>query len=116
MPARTELGRPTKVPRICRAIRDAREVAEVSTHTLAGWLGVSQSQIQRWETIGEPSLSVIAAIEKVFGRPPGDLLRAAGYVGDEVSVQTAVETDPELDERARRALLALYRSLSNGRR
>jgi predicted transcriptional regulator len=113
--ARKHLGGAGKSLPICRAIRVARERAEVSQVELAKKLGVSQSMIARWESSSEPLLSVVARIERVLALPKGELLRAAGYVSDIVSVGRAVEEDPRLDDRARRVLLASYRSLTSAR-
>jgi predicted transcriptional regulator len=100
---------------ICRAIRVAREGAGVAQVELARKLGVSQSRVARWEGSSEPLLSVVARIERVLSLPKGELLRAAGYVSDVVSVGRAIEEDPRLDDRARRVLLASYRSLTSAR-
>lgn len=116
MAARQELGRRPKVPQICAVIRVAREEAGLSTHQMAERLGVGQSQVSRWETTSEPSLSVVGAIERAFGLPRGELLRAAGYVDGIVSVNYALGIDPALDARARKVLAATYRALANGRR
>jgi transcriptional regulator with XRE-family HTH domain len=110
--ARKHLGRAVKTLPICKAIRAAREDAGLSQVELARRLdGVSQSMIARWESVSEPSLSVIARIERELQLPKGELLRAAGYVGGVVSVGVAIAEDPRLDDRARRVLLASYRSL-----
>ena len=111
MTARKHMGRVAKVLPVCRAIRRAREDVGMSQGELARRLGVSQSMVARWESTSEPMLSVINRVETVLGMPRGDLLRAAGYVSDVVSVGRAVEDDPLLDERARRTLLSAYRSL-----
>jgi transcriptional regulator with XRE-family HTH domain len=113
MTARKHLGRQAKVSPLCRAIRSAREVAKLSQQELAAGLGggVSQSMVARWESTSEPALSVVARIEVVLRLPRGDLLRAAGFVSDVVSVGRAIEEDPRLDDRARRVLLASYRQL-----
>lgn len=110
--ARKHLGGAGKVVPICRAIRVAREVAGMPQVELAKKLGVSQSMVARWEGSSEPLLSVVVRIERVLGLERGELLRAAGYVSDVVSVGRAVEEDPRLDDRARRVLLASYRSLT----
>lgn len=111
MVAKHRPGRAPRVAPISRAIKVAREAADIPQTELASRLGVAQSLVGRWETTSEPSLESIVKIERVLGLPRGELLRAAGYVSDVVSVGRAVEEDPVLDERAKRVLLATYRAL-----
>lgn len=87
---------------------------------LADGVGAAQSMVARWEKDTEPTLGTIEKVERVLRLPKGELLRAAGYVGDVISVGRAIEEDPILDARAKSVLLASYRALtrrvaSNGR-
>lgn len=101
-----------KVPPICVAIAKAVLDADVTQEELAGRLGVSQSMVARWKIDREPSLDMVKAIERALGLARGELLRAAGYVGEaRWPVARAVEADRRLDARARRVLLATYRAL-----
>lgn len=99
-------------PRICRTIRVRLRESGMSMQDLADRLHVSRSMIHRWTTTREPALDMIAAIERALGLPKGDLLREAGYVGNLVSVRQAVASDPKLDGRARRKLMAVYHELT----
>lgn len=112
MVAKHRPGRAPKVAPISRAIKVAREAdGRFSQADLARQLGVAQSLVGRWETVSEPSLESIARIEKVLGLARGELLRAAGYVSEVISVGRAIEEDPVLDDRAKSVLLATYRAL-----
>lgn len=114
----TARHRPSRVarrPPICAAIKQAREDAELTQEDVAARLRVTQSMVGRWEKGSEPMLDVIARLEAIFGLRKGDLLRAAGYVADSMSVVQAVEFST-LDPKSRRVLLATYRSLANGSR
>jgi transcriptional regulator with XRE-family HTH domain len=120
MTARHRPGKVPKVPKICRAIRIARETEGLSQRELAVGVDAAQSMVARWETSSEPTLAVIGKMERVLGLPKGDLLRSAGYVAGVISVGRAIREDPILDQRAKSVLLASYRALtrrvaSNGR-
>lgn len=91
-----------------RAVDKAR--AKMSQTELGKAIGVSQPVISEIIS-GKQNLSVLqmAAIEKATGRPPGYILRAAGYLTD-LDTAAAIESDPNIDDGARRAVLGTYHS------
>lgn len=107
--------------RVCRAFRLAYEQAGLTQEALAEATGVRQATISKYargET--QPPLDVLEKVDRALGRPAGHVLRLAGYVSDEVDLETAIETAPaEIDATDRQALLLLYRTfkarhMSNG--
>ena len=89
-----------------RAVDKAR--AKMSQTELGNAIGVSQPVIS--EIIaGKQNLSVLqmAAIERATGRPPGYILRAAGYLVD-LDTAGAIRSDPNIDDGARRTVLGAY--------
>lgn len=79
---------------------------------IAEQLGINQSQVSRWSR-GEstPTLEQLAQIEDAAERPRGFILNAAGLIAPVLSVPDAIAMDPQLDDRDRNSLLALYRSM-----
>lgn len=96
-----------------RIVDFARSVSEVSGER------ATDSSVYYWmSATNEPSRAKVFAIERVLGLKPGSLSRHLGYlpVGakDVKTVADAIASDGALDERGRRALLALYRELTRG--
>jgi transcriptional regulator with XRE-family HTH domain len=94
-------------------IRRQRELSRVSMRQFAGMAGISNpylSQIERG--LREPSERVVDAIARSLETSAEALYEQAGLVADddgEVSaVPTAIEADPALTPRQRRALLDVY--------
>lgn len=78
---------------------------------------VSEAAVSQWTTgKNEPTRNKVFAIEKVLGLKPGTLSRCLGYVPvgarEPRTVADVIQSDSSLDERGRRAILALYRELS----
>lgn len=65
-------------------------------------LGIGQGELSKIER-GKQSLPVdrMIAIEMACQRPPGFLLRAAGYLNAEVSLTEVILTTPELPDEVR---------------
>lgn len=77
---------------------------------LAKAIDESQPSISRWARGEvEPTPSDIWNIEQACGRPPGFVLRLAGYVEEASSVEGALGIDDTLDDDGRRYVLAVYR-------
>jgi len=94
-------------------IRRQREFSRLSMRQFAGMAGISNpylSQIERG--LREPSERVVDAIARSLETNAEALYEQAGLVADddgEVSaVPTAIEADPALTPRQRRALLDVY--------
>lgn len=96
-------------------IRRQRELSRVSMRQFAGMAGISNpylSQIERG--LREPSERVVDAIAQSLETSADALYEQAGLLADddgEVSaVPAAIEADPALTPRQRRALLDVYES------
>ena len=94
-------------------IRRQRELSQLSMRQFAGLAGISNpylSQIERG--LREPSERVVDAIARSLETSADALYEQAGLVADdddEVSaVPAAIEADPALTPRQRRALLDVY--------
>ena len=94
-------------------IRRQRELSRLSMRQFAGMAGISNpylSQIERG--LREPSERVVEAIARSLETSADALYEQAGLVpeeDDEVSaVPAAIEADPALTPRQRRALLEVY--------
>ena len=97
-------------PALAHAIRAAYS-GRLTQRELAGHLGVAQNTVSRWATGEvEPRLDDIAAIERACGLVPGHVLRAAGYVADDLDPMAVVASDHRLDNPRRELLLATYRA------
>ena len=78
---------------------------------LANALGVNQATVSELSRDVVPlSLDRMARIEQACGRPPGFILRQAGYLG-ELDLEAAILTAPELDDAGRRAVLGALRGV-----
>jgi transcriptional regulator with XRE-family HTH domain len=111
-----------------KAVIETRRQRGLSQVQLAELAGVSQSTVSVWEQgVAEPPPAVVFALEEVVGVAPGHLSRHLGYVPappDGTSLEdspppggvpTAVNADPKLDDRQRRALLLAYREFTRSR-
>jgi transcriptional regulator with XRE-family HTH domain len=93
-------------------IRRQRELSRLSMRQFAGLAGISNpylSQIERG--LREPSERVVDAIARSLETSAEALYEQAGFVDDEdevSAVPTAIEADPALTPRQRRALLDVY--------
>jgi transcriptional regulator with XRE-family HTH domain len=93
-------------------IRRQRELSRLSMRQFASMAGISNpylSQIERG--LREPSERVVDAIARSLETSADALYEQAGLVtddGDVRSVPTAIEADPGLTPRQRRALLDIY--------
>jgi transcriptional regulator with XRE-family HTH domain len=97
-------------------IRRQRELNELSMRQFAEMSGISNpylSQIERGQR--EPSRRVIDAIARSFQMSVEALYAQAGIDPDRkpepTSVRAAVEADPDLSPKQRRALLEIYEGL-----
>lgn len=76
---------------------------------LADKLGVDQGQVSRWvRDKATPSVTRLFAIEDAAGRPRGFIMRAAGYLTDEPTVEEVLEADPAISDDAREMLKGMY--------
>lgn len=77
-----------------------------------------QSMVSDWtQGASVPSPRATFALEEVLGCAPGQLSEHLGYLppsarGDVASVPDAIDADPALDARSRRALKNLYATLA----
>jgi transcriptional regulator with XRE-family HTH domain len=98
------------------AIRRQRELSEISVRRFAEMAGISNpylSQIERG--LREPSKRVVDAIARSLETSVDDLYAEAGIMPDPEpepldAARAAIETDPHLTARQRRALLEVYDS------
>ena len=96
-------------------IRRQRELSRLSMRQFAGMAGISNpylSQIERG--LREPSERVVDAIARSLETSADSLYEQAGLVADDdgemSAVPAAIEADPALTPRQRRALLDVYES------
>lgn len=78
---------------------------------------ISQSVVSEWVNGSRtPDPQTVFALEVALGQQPGSLSRLLGYLpADAVAattVEEAIDADPALDARARRALKNLYATLA----
>jgi transcriptional regulator with XRE-family HTH domain len=100
-------------PTIGEIIRRQRELSKVSMRQFADMAGISNpylSQIERG--LREPSERVLDSIAESLQTSADALYAQAGIVvedaGDPPAVAAAIEADPALTQRQRRALLDVY--------
>jgi transcriptional regulator with XRE-family HTH domain len=101
------------VARLAAALDDS----DLTQGELADAIGIgaeNRSQISQWRNgkNGPPAPPRVFQLERELGLPAGELSQTLGYLptGEEVpecNTETAIATDPRLDERTRTALLAL---------
>jgi transcriptional regulator with XRE-family HTH domain len=102
-------------------IRRQRELSELSMRQFADMVGISNpylSQIERGQR--EPSRRVVDAIARSLQMSADALYSQAGIDPEpkrkSPSVRLALEADPDLTPRQRRALLEIYESLRDTNR
>ncbi|MGZ4186678.1 MAG: helix-turn-helix domain-containing protein [Solirubrobacteraceae bacterium] len=102
-------------------IRHQRELSELSMRQFADMVGISNpylSQIERGQR--EPSRRVVDAIARSLQMSADALYSQAGIDPEpkrrSPSVRAALESDPDLTPRQRRALLEIYESLRDANR
>lgn len=102
------------------ALRKIRESAGHTQEQIADATGVPQPTLSQWELDrASPTLAAledIGAIEDACAVPRGTVLRMAGYVADEVTVEAAIENDPLLSLVLKEALLRAYGAFVEGKR
>lgn len=81
--------------------------------------GVTPTAVKAWlDGQSEPTRARVFALERIFRLRGGTLSRLLGYLPADAqpakSVADAIDADDKLDERARDALLGLYRTLREG--
>ncbi len=107
-------------------IRHQRRVADLSLRELAALTSVSNAYLSQVERgLHQPSIKVLTAIGDALGVPAVSLLAEAGMLEDtgqprpvrrgstaapSPGTEQAIRADPELGEREKEALIAVYRS------
>lgn len=89
---------------------------------LADRLGVTRASVNDWcRGRAVPNPDTVFAIERALDVAPGSLSRSLGYLPTDIedapaepSTLACIDTDPRLDDRARRALRILYEELAGG--
>lgn len=115
-------GRRPEDKRLSDAFRDVYESAGVSQVQIADALeGVDQPAVSKWARgLRPPPLWSLPVVETLCGVAKGTILRQAGFIADELDLETAIMTAPaDIDPVDRQALLLLYRTfaarrMSNG--
>lgn len=107
---------PAETPRVrlCRAFRQAYELAGLKQEALAELTGIKQAVISKYAR-GEvtPPPDVMEKVDIACGKPLGHVLRLAGYVKGDVDLAVAIERDPTfVDERGRQLMREAYRIFS----
>lgn len=96
---------------LARAGRTQREIAEA--------IGVSISAMSEWKRgVSEPERhDVTFSLEREIGTAPGELSIHLGYLPAEAlgSWESALLSDPDIDDRLREVILAVVRSYTKGR-
>jgi transcriptional regulator with XRE-family HTH domain len=106
-----------------QALRHARQERGWSQRRLAQEVGVSHSSISSWERGSSlPEPANVVDLEGALELESGTLARMLGYMPMETmrremrTVLDAIMADPELGQRERDLLLAMYRELVRQRR
>lgn len=105
-------GRRPEDSQLSEALRIAYEQAGVAQTQIAEALGVDQPTVSKWAR-GErpPPLWALPVVDALCGKPKGHVLRLAGYVEDDVTVETAIQSDPELEADDKGMLTRFYRRM-----
>jgi hypothetical protein len=92
------------------ALIEIEKISGKDRKAVAAELGVDVSTVGRWAT-GERSVPIemLPAIDSLCGKRKGYVLRLAGYVDDDLSIEDAIESAPELTETGRSTVLSYYR-------
>ena len=97
--------------RVCRAFRLAYQQAAMTQEALAEATGIRQATISKYargET--QPPLDVLEKVDRALGKPAGHVLRLAGYIDDDVDLETAILTS-SLHPMDQQTMLVLLRGL-----
>jgi transcriptional regulator with XRE-family HTH domain len=114
-----------QVEALGRFIHAQRKLAKLSLRELAALSDLSNAYLSQVERgLHQPSMRVITQVARALGVPAETLLQQAGLfdedrapasgAGDSGSAEAAIRADPSLTESQREALLAVYRSFSDG--
>jgi transcriptional regulator with XRE-family HTH domain len=111
-------------------IHAQRKLAKLSLRELAALTDLSNAYLSQLERgLHQPSMRVVMQLSRAFGVTPETFLRQAGLLdgnppagrgsstpsaGPAPSAEEAIRTDPSLTAAQREALLAVYRSFSEG--
>lgn len=105
-----------------KALSTARQARNISQAQLGKMLGgITQSAVSAWESgEAEPSPETVFHLERRLDVRPGQLSKHLGYVpagtkrSQSVRTPEAIQDDPDLDDFAKRVLIAAYRELLKG--
>lgn len=98
--------------RLSVAFRRAYEGAGLSQQALGEILGIDQSLISKYARGAvEPPLELLPSVDQACGQPLGYVLRLAGFVSDEVGLETAIDADPDLDAADKGAMHLMLKTL-----
>ena len=114
-----------QVEALGRFIHAQRKLAKLSLRELAALSDLSNAYLSQVERgLHQPSMRVITQVARALGVSAETLLQQAGLLdedrapaagaGDSGSAEAAIRADPSLTESQREALLAVYRSFSDG--
>lgn len=107
-------GRRPEDTRLSDAFRDVYESAGISQVQIAEALpDVDQPTVSKWARgVRPPPLWVLPQVERLCAVPKGRILRLAGFVDPDLSVEAAIAQDPALDDASRRAMVTSYRAFA----
>lgn len=98
-----------------RYIRAQRELARLSVRHLARLSGVSDSYLSQVERgLYQPSPEILRGIADGLGMSPEELYRRMGWLNEDeerVGVVEAINTDPDLSNSKKAALIQMYRTM-----
>ena len=100
--------------RLGRLIEAERKRAGMTQEDVAGRLGVSQNAVTGWEKAargGALHLSVILALEQLFGLPQGTMLQRLGLMPSTPDFEAVVLSNLLLEPEQKEALIGVYRAM-----
>lgn len=99
-----------RLVKLGEAIKDA--LGNQSQASLASSIGVQPARLSRILSgqVEDVSINFVVAVEDALRLGRGDLLRAAGYVDDAVTLSAAAASDPNLSPEQRRVVRNLIGS------
>lgn len=101
-------------PELARAIANACREAGITQKQVAAGTSVDQTTVSGWMNGKNwPPLWALPVIDELCGQPRGHLLRASGYVDDDVDVAALLSADKSLDADGRGMVVRLYRMLQD---
>lgn len=105
------------------ALVEARNVRGFTQGELGSEVGLGQPAISAWEAgENQPEPEVVFAVEEALDLPPGHLSKHLGYMPPKSDgkatpgFEDVVMSDPLLDEQNKRAMVAMYRELTRGKK